>query len=213
METKTNIQSLNKAARTFTNELTQEFRTFGRALKVVNDSCKRGASSTLKAAGIAFFGEIGIEPGKLTANDIYHNAAGCICILARAGKKIKKVTRAYVSTTGETIKYVEQCEVVCDATGHGWAIIPLDSYSFAKVIAAAKSAKVFAKVAADVELKEEKKAARAAAKQASKQAKQASKEEKKAARAYSMKVADLFAELKAQGLPMEEIARRMCEVA
>lgn len=197
METKSNIQALNSAARTLTNELTQEFRTFGRALKVVNDSCKRGATKSLQSAGAAFFAEIGVQPGKLTANDMYHNSAGAICTLSRT-KWVKKVRHEYVSTSGEKIVYFEQCETVKAADGSRWGVIPMASYSFAKVIAAAKSAKVFAKIAADIETKK-------AAKTASESAKGTAKVNRKAAK--------LFAALQSMGFTPEDIASRMANIA
>lgn len=197
MKTQTNIQALNSAARTFTNELTQEFRTFGRALKLVNDSCKRGASAALKSAGTAFFTEIGVDPGKLSASDMYHNAAGAICTLSRT-KWVKKVRREYVSTSGVKIVYYEQYETVKAADGSRWGVIPMASYSFAKVIAAAKSAKVFAKIAQDVETKK-------AAKSANESAKGTAKVNRKAAK--------LFAQLQSMGFTPEDIVSRMTDIA
>ena len=193
MKAQTNIQALNNAARTFTNELNQEFLTFGRALKVVNDSCKCSASAALKAAGIAFFAEIGVKPGKLSPSDMYHNAAGDICTLSRT-KWVKKVRREYVSASGEKIVYYEQYETVKAADGSRWGVLPMTSYSFAKVIAAAKSAKVFAKIAQDVETKQ---AAKAAAKSAK----------------VNCKAAKLFAQLQTLGFTPEDIASRMANIA
>lgn len=197
METKSNIQALNNAARNFTNELTKEFRTFGRALKVVNDSCKRGATKSLQSAGAAFFAEIGVEPGKLSASDMYHNEEGAICTFSRT-KWVKKIRRQYASTSGETVVYYEQCETVKAADGSRWGVIPMASYSFAKVIAAAKSAKVFAKIAQDIETKK-------AAKSASESAKGTAKVNRKAAK--------LFAELQSLGFTPEDIASRMANIA
>ena len=197
MKAQTNIQALNNAARTFTNELNQEFLTFGRALKVVNDSCKCSASAALKAAGTAFFAEIGVKPGKLSASDMYHNAAGAICTLSRT-KWVKKVRREYVSTSGEKVVYYEQYETVKAADGSRWGAVPMASYSFAKVIAAAKSAKVFVKIAADIEAKQ-------AAKAAAKSAKGGAKVTRKAAK--------LFAQLQTLGFTPEDIANRMANIA